>query len=211
MLTTTFRGLFPRYGPQRFLQFGLVAFTLILILFGLSTDYGPWPNIYLPTRWSPFRSRAHMVLRKVTASGEVLPVVEIPLTPTNPSATLAHIRQRLVDLSPQSSRELYQLEEQLGQLDVTPLQCGNAWQADYSRLHARLRRDLEQGRPARALVSSAMRSVPGFGFSGGMGDRLKGIVQTFVLSLVLDRAFFIYWEEEDPVGYSAVQRYHLYP
>ena len=35
---------------------------------------------------------------------------------------------------------------------------------------------------------------------GGFSDRFKGMMHTFLLSLVLNRAFFFFWDVDDPVG-----------
>ena len=64
--------------------------------------------------------------------------------------------------------------------------CGTAWQAAYSSAHAAWSQD---GRTARALVFEVR------GTSGGLADRLTGMMTALLLAILTDRAFQLDWPE----------------
>jgi len=64
--------------------------------------------------------------------------------------------------------------------------CGTAWQAAYSSAHAAWSQD---GHTTRALVFEVR------GTSGGLADRLTGMMTALLLAILTDRAFQLDWPE----------------
>ena len=66
----------------------------------------------------------------------------------------------------------------------------------YAAAHARARARLAAGdRGVRMVVHSVTRGDP----TGGLGDRLNGILTSFYLAVLTDRAFFIHWDKPVPL------------
>lgn len=68
--------------------------------------------------------------------------------------------------------------------------CGTAWQDAYASAHAAWSRD---GANARALVFEVR------GTSGGLADRLTGMMTALLLAVLSDRAFVLDWPEHTAV------------
>lgn len=88
-------------------------------------------------------------------------------------------------------------------------ECGN-WQEKYAALHKRRLAQLDalkandlakldsQDRPTYIAYKCVQVATNGNRGCGGLADRMSGMISTFFYALLTDRAYFSYWDDENP-------------
>ncbi|KAG2173594.1 hypothetical protein INT43_005012 [Umbelopsis isabellina] len=88
-------------------------------------------------------------------------------------------------------------------------ECGN-WQEKYAALHKRRLTQLDslkandldkldsQDRPTYIAYKCVQVATNGNRGCGGLADRMSGMISTFFYALLTDRAYFAYWDDENP-------------
>lgn len=125
-----------------------------------------------------------------------------PKTPDfPPSETLAKLTSYISALSEADARWLrdFPLHFETNR-STAQSQCGH-WQTPYARMHAKAREaeTLETRQGIVHVARPAYLAQVATGMSGGLADRMKGVVTTFAIALALNRPFYVHWLPNDPV------------